>query len=355
MSGLKPSKLLTVYEGNRNDACQFQDIIARFNEFYTDVSKAKINNSSITVIFDIGNNSASNFKLLDQLELNFVGSVKLGDFKLLAETPNDSVQFQTLTNDKLKEVKAFRTTQEVAGKERTLVVTYNQKLYHSQWLTLRKDIETALLELAALQQRLVDRVNGMVKGGRAPSEEFIEKTCQSILRRQHLRSIFDYEIKAIHGEFWELCYALNQTALNDIAKKHLGKTILITSRNNWDDAKIINAYRSQYQVENLFKEAKDKELGSWWPLEHWTDSKIEVHGLYCTIALLWRGLMMRRIHKGGLDISLKRVFKELEKIRQVINIFPKKKRQNQIQRQEVFTEIQEQQSKLLNLLEIKVE
>jgi len=70
----------------------------------------------------------------------------------------------------------------------------------------------------------------------------------------------------------QLDYAIDTTALHELSQTWLGKNILITSRHDWDDAKIIEAYRSQFIIEDVFKEMKDRTTGSWWPLNHWTDS-----------------------------------------------------------------------------------
>jgi len=56
-------------------------------------------------------------------------------------------------------------------------------------------------------------------------------------------------------------------------------------------------------------------------MHHWTDSKIYVHGFYCTIALLLRALIFRRVRNSGIRLSMKRVFKELDGIREVVNIY----------------------------------
>ena len=67
---------------------------------------------------------------------------------------------------------------------------------------------------------------------------------------------------------------------------------------------IIRAYRSQFLIEAVFKVMKDRGAGTWWPLNHWTDRKIQVHALYCTIGFLRRGLMHRRVQRAGVQISL---------------------------------------------------
>ena len=124
-----------------------------------------------------------------------------------------------------------------------------------------------------------------------------------------------------------LKYEVDTKALDRLTNTYLGKNILITNREEWSEEKIILAYRSQYLIEDVFKKMKDRRIGSWWPMYHWTDSKIRVHGLYCTIAMLLRGLLLRRIHRVGIDISMKRLLRELQEIREVINVYPPKRGQ----------------------------
>jgi hypothetical protein len=59
--------------------------------------------------------------------------------------------------------KTFRVKKTVYGKERVLVVSYNQNLFDAQWLTLQNDISKAFERLAALQQKLRDRAMGLIK------------------------------------------------------------------------------------------------------------------------------------------------------------------------------------------------
>jgi hypothetical protein len=39
------------------------------------------------------------------------------------------------------------------------------------------------------------------------------------------------------------------------------------------------AYRSQYHIENAFRQMKNPHFLGWSPMYHWTDSKIQVHGV----------------------------------------------------------------------------
>lgn len=79
-----------VYEGNRHDAKQFPVMSRKFHEFLTDSFGGNLHAPQITLIFDKGQNSQDNFRVIDTLKLHDVGSIKLGEITELAETsPQD--------------------------------------------------------------------------------------------------------------------------------------------------------------------------------------------------------------------------------------------------------------------------
>jgi transposase len=239
-----------VYPGNRNDAKQFPQMLQRFHEFFRELSRQP-SAPETTVVFDKGNNSEDNFRLLDQLELKFVGSIKLDQHRDLAEVSNQDPRFCPCASGELEGTKA--------------------------------------------------------------------------------------------------------QALETLCDTYLGKNLIVSNRDPWDDERIIRAYRSQFQIENVFKEIKDRGgTGTWWPLNHWTDQKIEVHALYCTIALLLRALLARRVKAAGLTISLARLLSELDGIREVVNIYPPKHRQQE-RRQTVLTKQSEVQQRLVASLNLQGE
>ena len=221
------------------------------------------------------------------------------------------------------------------------MVTYNQNLFNAQWLTLQNDISKAIQNLTVLQQNLEDRANGVIKGGKMPTVESIKRQCKKHLRRQHLKRIINTEITKTSTDVPKLEYIIDIDALHELSNTYLGKNILITNRDDLDNAKIITAYRSQFLIEDVFKEMKDRSTGNWWPMLHWTDSKIKVHGLYCTIAILIRALMVRRVRQTGLQLSMKRILQELDSIREVINVYPRKRGQKMERRQSVLSRLSE--------------
>jgi transposase len=339
-----------VYEGNRNDAKQFPRMLQAFHTFLNEVTGCPGPLPETTVIFDKGNNSRDNFALIDELNLKFVGSVKLDEHKDLAEVPNDDPRFVTCGSARLQGTKAFRVRKIVYGKERTVVVTYNQNLFDAQWRTVQNDLAKALETLSVLRQRLDDRRTGVLRGGQAPTVASVEKQCREALKRQHLKPLICLTVDMDGQNLPRLKYEVDTKALDRLTNTYLGKNILVTNRQEWREEKIILAYRSQYLIEGVFKEMKDRRIGNWWPMHHWTDSKIRVHGLYCTIALLLRGLLLRRTRRAGIDISMKRLLRELEDIREVINVYPRKRGQHAARQQTVLSKMNELQDRLLPIL-----
>ena len=346
------------YDGNRNDAKQFPLILKKFHKFLVELSGKNCAVPQTTLIFDKGNNSSDNFALIDLLKLNFVGSVKLDQHKDLVQVPNNDPIFEACPAEggiELEGTKAFRVKKEVYGQQRVIVVTYNQNLFNAQWLTLQNDISKAIKKLSLLRQKLEDRVNGVITRGKSPTLESVQKQYKSILDRQHLKDIIAVTVSKGSDDIPRLEYAIDTDAVHKLSITYLGKNIIISNRKDWDNAKIITAYRSQYIIEAVFKEMKDRNTGSWWPMYHWTDSKIKVHGLYCTIALLIRALMFRRTRKAGLRLSMKRILSELDAIREVVNIYPRKRRQKTERKQTVLTKMSEVQQQLMSILMLKKE
>jgi transposase len=343
-----------VYEGNRNDAKEFPQVLARFQRWLVQRAGSTWATTKPTLIFDKGNNSGDNFGLIDQLELPYVGSVKLDEHPDLKQVSNRDARWQAATEPGLAGTKSWRTQQVVYGKERTLVVTYNEHLFDSQWATVQNDLAQALSQLAAVRQNLQNRATGLIKGGTRPSVASVERKCDQILHRQHLRQLVQTTVTQNSAGVPQLDYQADATAQQELADTHLGKTLLITGHQEWTDAQVIRAYRSQFVIEEIFHEMKDRRIGTWWPLRHWTDSKIQVHGLYCTIAVLLRALLWRRARLAGLRLSMADLLAKLGQIQQVINVYPAKRAGQSVTEQSVLTKRDETQEKLIEILGLQM-
>jgi transposase len=339
-----------VYEGNRNDAKEFPQVLEKFQRWLRERAGPTWATTKPTLIFDKGNNSADNFVLVDRLELSYVGSVKLDEHPDLAQISNQDACWQPATEPGLEGTKSWRTQQVVYGQERTLVLTFNQNLYDSQWATVQNDLAQALSQLAAVQQNLQNRAAGLIQGGAAPTLQSVRRKCEQILHRQHLRQLVQTTVSLNSAAVPQLNYEAAGAAQQKLKDSYLGKTLLITGHKEWTDAQVIRAYRSQFVIEEIFHEMKDRHIGTWWPLHHWTDSKIQVHGLYCTIAVLLRALLWRRAHRAGLHLSMSGLLEKLSQMRQVINVFPARRAGQSKPEQSVLTQRDDTQRKLIQIL-----
>ena len=97
---------------------------------------------------------------------------------------------------------------------------------------------------------------------------------------------------------------------------------------------------------------KSRDRPNWWPLYHWTDHKVRIHAFYCTVALLLRALVHRRVRLAHINISMGRLYKELDNLHQEVagaHSYPAVRRKKE-QRKIVLTRRSELQQNLMKVL-----
>ena len=297
------------YPGNTADSTQFRSVTESLLRRYRELARMT---HDITVVFDKGNNSRENIETISESRLHFVGSLVPTHFPALLQIPRS--QYRPCQHSRLQGVEAYRTTAKVFGAERTVVLTYNPNLFESQNKTQAAVLARARVKLAGLQSRL-KRAARRTKG-RKPTLAGVRKLVARILQGQHRSELIRVSIKKI-PEGIALSYHTDTEALTTLQSAQFGKKILFTDRPDWSDDDIVFAYHSQAHVEEAFKRMKDPHFLSWWPQNHWTDSKIRVHAFYCVLALLLSSLLWRQVQLKGLALSLPVLLADLKDIRQV--------------------------------------
>jgi transposase len=338
-----------IYEGNRHDSKEFKEIVDKFMQRF---SGHAIDGGGMTIVFDKGNNSYENFSFFIQNSpYHFVGSVKLDDHKDLSEMPNTDSRLERLADPRLESVRAWRTQKKIYGRELTVVVTFNNRLYTDQVQSINNQINKCFCKLDELESRLNDRRSGLITRGAAPTLMSVKNQVSTILSGQHMKKLVATIVEEVDG-FVLLQHSINTQAYAALQQTYLGKSILITDNDMWSTEDIVLTYRSLYVIEHTFKHMKDREIGLWWPLLHWTDQKIRVHGLYCTIALALRSLLMKRVKDAGIRISMNALHEKLNGIKEVINVFPRQRGKKKEVRQSVVTKMDEIQKRLYDLFRI---
>jgi transposase len=336
-----------VYAGNVNDSTEFRSITEELSTHYRQLAESC---DHITLVFDKGNNSEESFESLQNTPFHFVGSlVPSQHSELLAVSRR---QFRTISQAALEGVEVYRTQKKVFGQLRTIVVTFNQNLYDGQLQGLTTHLSQARRKLRDLQTQLQRRREGKVKGGKAPTLDSVKKQIHTICSAQFVEKILQSEVQQL-GKGLDLTFRTDQAALDRLCRIQFGKTILFTDNTDWADEQIVMAYRSQYHIEDAFKQMKNPHFLGWSPMFHWTDSKIQVHAFYCVLALLLTSLLQRELAQKGEPLSINRLLEELGGIRETLVVYPRRQGQRQASTATCLTRMTASQRRLFSLLDLQ--
>jgi transposase len=241
----------------------------------------------------------------------------------------------------------------VFGVDRTIVITYNPRLFKGQknglWVHLRKKLK----RLEEIQETLKLRREGKVRGGRAPTLESVQKQVDKIREKQPFRDLIRATVRTTKRGL-SLRFDLDKEALKDYCYRLYGKTIIFTDNHEWETEDIVLGYRAQYRIEDAFREMKDHDALCWWPQFHWTDQKIQVHAFYCVGALLLTSLLQRELYHHGLDLSIPTMLEALRGIEEVALIYPARGQRGKGRRlgKVVLSDMDEIQQRIFKALEL---
>jgi transposase len=336
-----------VYAGNVVDSVEFRSVTEELAAHYQELAQTS---EHITLVFDKGNNSEEAFDTLAISPFHFVGSLVPSQHADLLAVPRR--RFRALSNPRLDGVEVFRTQKKVFGRTHTVVVTFNQNLLDGQLQGLTASLNKARSKLRDVQQQLRRRRQGKVKGGKPPTLAGVQNQVRTICSAQHLKSILKAEVKQARRGV-ELSFSTDQAALERLCRVQLGKTLLFTDNADWSDEDIVLAYRSQYHIEDAFKQMKNLHFLHWSPMHHWTDSKIRVHAFYCVLALTLSSVLQREVWQKGEQLSINRLLEELGGIQETLVIYPRRQGQRQNPTATCLTRMNPLQKRLYSLLDLQ--
>ena len=306
------------YPGNTNDAQQFSNIIDKLKNRYGHLGNGEC---AVTLVFDKGNNNEENIQRLIDTQpcpFHFVGGLRLNQCQELLDIPKED--FVPL-DGYFHNTTAYRAVKKVYGREFTVVVTHNPELYTAQMDGILANIAFCEKTLSALKERLQLRRDGIVKKGKTPTVESVKKNISDILSAEHMRDIFDCAVKNEPDQTPELIFSLNEERWSMLQERILGKSILFTDHGDWSNEQIVGAYRSQYHVEEAFKQMKNTDYLTFRPVRHFTDAHIRVHAFYCVLALTLTCLLNKELEQMGHTISIHRMLDKFQEARQVVSVY----------------------------------
>ena len=177
---------------------------------------------------------------------------------------------------RLEEVRAARLLTRVGELDRTLVVVESQELLRGQKRGIAVALSKAKQELRKLEQRAV---RGRIQQGA------LEDRVRKALQREHLSEFVIATVKQGRGKI-TLDWHVDPAQRRLLERTRLGRRVLCTDRHVWSTGRIVNAFRGQWNVEELFRRAKKGGVVSWGPSHQWADSSLRLHTFATVIGLM---------------------------------------------------------------------
>jgi transposase len=293
-----------LYGGQVPDAKSFSSSLPAFQHSLLQMGQDL---DSLTLVYDKGNVSRANQRLVEASRLHYVASIFASSQKPLLAEANASMQPVSL--DEEEKVLAFRTRRLVWGVERTVVVLMSERLREGQKRGILQHVASAQRWLARLSETLE-------RGKQRRSRTRIQHDIDARLRgRQHLRDVLKVDLSESKGRL-AVSSTFDQHALDTLERELLGRIVLITDRHDWTTPEIIRAYRGQSAVEAVFAHLKDPVHIALRPQYHWTDQKLHVHVLTCVLGyILARLLHLRARQAVAYPHGMERLLEDLDTVR----------------------------------------
>ena len=339
-----------LYPGNRHDSKVFNQVM---DEMFGVLCSFNQTKQKLTVVFDKGINSEENIQFIDeQTQIHFVttysphfveelATIKLTDFAPLAIDKNRRLLAKNRPDDQLR---AYRTTKELWGKERTVLITYNPKSDRKQRFTLFNKLETVREELLVFRQKYRQQLPHWRK------PETIIRRYERLCERLHIGSQY-YQLSFTENN--DLSFRKNPQQLAK-AQQLFGRNVIVTDHSDWTNEHIAQASLDRNIIERSFRTGKDRHHVALRPFFHWTDSKIRCQMLTCVIALTLSRVLEKRLNAAGIvtenhDTSAKSVIEQMHSLNSVLYYWP-----NQRKAKRVIEDPTALQSEVLTLFNYQV-
>jgi len=326
------------YPGNKPDVTQFTTMIDELRARHEQLGGDP---STITVVFDAGQNSVANFAHLAAARLHYVGSVPPSDCPDLLALP---ARHRGLVDaDRFDQLTALDTRRQVYGQDRRVVLTHSPSLHTAQ---ARGFAQT----LAKAQARLSVLADILARGRTRRSAAKVTAEIDQIVKDPWAKRVLTWQLTGDTPAQFRLAWQVDQQARAALAEQVFGKRILVTDRDDWPIGEVVAAYRSQSEAEFGFRQLKDPDVVSFSPMHHWTEHNIRVHTQTCVFALMIAHLMRRHAQQAGLHLSVRAILNHLAGIGETVLIYPSTGGRPKARR--MLTETNPTQQHLMNIFDL---
>lgn len=333
------------YPGNRADSIEFKRMMQSLKSRIQYITGAQ---ATVTVVFDRGNNSEENMRLLEQgpVPCHYVGGLKRNQSADMFSIPKSG--YTALDQDRFPGQSACRRRIKAYGRELTAVVVDNPNLLEAQLRGILANVGKANAKLLGLQQRLLLRAKGEISKGAKPTRASVGKAVKHVLRHEYMERLFTYEIIE-KDDFVLLTFAQSPGALDILCEQELGKTVLFTDRDELTNEQIVCLYRSAWHVESGFRQMKDTSHLHVRPIFHWKDSSIAIHMFTCVLAYRLCCLLRMELARAGVSLSITKILEEMSKLKSITTFFGEPGKPEKVHSFTVGSELTQRIEQVFNL------
>src|SRR5213594_1980541 len=267
----------------------------------------------LTLVLDKGKVSLDNFKALKQAQFSFIAAIPAGWVRRLSQVALKAYQALALADGSRIKV-SCRPKRKLGGTEGKLLVVFSPTFYRQQVRTLD------VLQRKAAQQllRLQASVREATERHRPRTERAVRGEITKLVCHDRLKDFFVPTFQLRQGAVVDLRWQWERRKKRELTHRDCGKTVLFTDRQELGEQRIVAASRSQARVEEMVRISKSRRPGLWWPASHGTDGTLQVHALYCFLAMLMIRRVWLRLQERHLSIGVDLLLERLQGIEEAL-------------------------------------
>jgi transposase len=300
------------YEGHTTDVVALGPSVAEMvRQFLPHQAPVRL-----TLVLDKGNVSLAHFQALTEARFSFIAAIPAGWVRRLYQV--SLKEYQPLALADGRRIKVYcRPKRKLGATEGKLLVSFSPTFYRKQVRTLdllQRQADQKLLKLQA-------SIREATESNRPRTEKVVRAEVAKLVRHDRLKDFFVPTLQLSQGAVVELSWQWERRKKRAIKHRDFGKTVLFTDRQELEARRIVEAYRHQARVEEMFRISKSRRPGLWWPAYHWTDSTLYVHALYCFLALLMIRMVLLRLQESTLSIGVDFLMERLQGIEEALVVY----------------------------------
>jgi transposase len=263
------------YPGDRPDVTQFPAMIEQLTARFTHLAG---NVEDLTLVYDAGQNSATNHEQVEAAGIGFVGSLPPSDHPDLLAIAR--TRYRTVDPDRFPGLTHVDTTVTALGVTRRAVLTHSKTLHAAQSRGFDQTLTKA-------QQRLAVLADKLARGKTRRSRTAVEAEIATICKPRWVTDVLTVTLTGEHPTDLRLTSTVDTAARKRLETRLFGKRILFTNRDTWPAADIVAAYRSQSGVEEGFRQLKDPHVVSFSPMHCGSDVMISRAVVIFVPSVVW--------------------------------------------------------------------